>query len=117
VGDPSLRGHELRVFFPPLRGFDLRSPLLDRIDEVVDDVGVFQAVVGDATDVDLVGSVAAAGEADVGFARLARPLTTQPMTRDGEWRRDVREALIEPAILSEIKAALADAGYGKRDSG
>jgi hypothetical protein len=42
---------------------------------VVDDVGVFEAVVGEAADVDLVGAVAAAGE-----AASPGPLTTQPMT-------------------------------------
>jgi hypothetical protein len=39
---------------------------------VVDDVRVFDAVVDDAADIDLVGAVATAGEADVGLARLAR---------------------------------------------
>jgi hypothetical protein len=61
---------------------------------VVDDVGVFEAVVGEAADVDLVGAVAAAGEADVGFARLARAVDDAADDRDGERRRDVREALL-----------------------
>jgi hypothetical protein len=47
---------------------------------VVDDVGVFEAVVGEAAGVDLVSAVAAAGVADVGFAASPGPLTTQPMT-------------------------------------
>ena len=45
--------------------------LLDHLDEVVDDVGVLQAMVGQAVDVNLMGAVAAAGEDDVGLARLA----------------------------------------------
>ena len=69
---PLLRGCELGFFFLLLRGFNFGGFFLDQLDEVVDDVGVFQAVVGDAADIDLVGAVAAAGEADVGLARLAR---------------------------------------------
>ena len=51
---------------------DLGGLLFDQFDEVVDDVGVFEAVVGEAGEVDLVGAVAAAGEADIGLARFAR---------------------------------------------
>ena len=52
--------------------FDLGGFLLDQLDEVVDDVRVLQTVVGEAADIDLVGAVAAAGEADIGLARFAR---------------------------------------------
>ena len=38
---------------------------------MVDDVGIFLAVVGEAADVDLVGTVATAREADIGIARFA----------------------------------------------
>jgi hypothetical protein len=67
-------------FFALLLRFDLGGLLLDQLDEVVDDVGVLQAVVGEAADVDLVGAVAAAGEADVGFARLARAVGDAAIT-------------------------------------
>ena len=50
----------------------ISAAFLDQLDQMVDDVGVFQAVIGDAADIDLVGAVAAAGEADIGLARLAR---------------------------------------------
>jgi hypothetical protein len=77
---PLLRRGEPEFVFAPLCRFDLGGFFLHQLDEVVDDVGVLQAVIGQAADINLVGAVAAAGEADVGFARLARPLTTQPIT-------------------------------------
>ena len=61
-----------------------------------EDVGVFEAVVGEAADVELVGAVAAAGEADIGLARLARAVDDTADDRHLQWRRDVREALLEP---------------------
>ena len=67
-----LRRCEPGLCFALLRCLDLGGLFLDQLDEVVDDVGVLQAVVGEAADVDLVGAVAAAGEADIGLARLAR---------------------------------------------
>ena len=76
-----------------LRGFDLSGLFLDQLDEVLDDVGVFVAVVGEAADVDLVGAVAAAGEADVGLARPARAVDDAADHRHGERRRDARGAL------------------------
>ena len=77
---------------------------------MVDDVGVFQAVVGEAADVDLVGAVAAAGEADVGLARLARAVDDAADDRDGQRRRDVREALLEPLDRLDDLEMLAGAG-------
>jgi hypothetical protein len=65
---PLLRGGEAGRLLPPLCRFDFSGFFFDQLDEVVDDVGVFQAVVGQAVDVHLVGAVAAAGKADVGFA-------------------------------------------------
>src|SRR6476660_7106355 len=52
-------------------GLDLRRLLLDQLGQVVDDAGVLQPMVRHARDIDLVRAVAAAGEADVGLARLA----------------------------------------------
>jgi len=77
---------------------------------VVDNVSVFQAVVGEAADVDLVGAVAAAGEADVGLARLARAVDDAADDRQGERRRDVREALLESLDGLDDLELLAGAG-------
>jgi len=59
---PLRRCCEPGLFFALLLCFDLGRLLLDQLDEVVDDVVVFEAVVGEAADIDLVGAVAAAGE-------------------------------------------------------
>ena len=80
---PLLRCCEPGFFFRLLLRFDLGGFLLHQLNEVVDDVGVFEAVVGEAADVDLVGAVAAAGEADIGFARFARAVDDAADDRDG----------------------------------
>src|SRR5271165_3072574 len=49
--------------FPPCF-LDFSGLLFDQLDEMVDDIGVFQPVVGEAADIDLMGPVAAAGKAD-----------------------------------------------------
>ena len=67
-----LRGRKRCGGFLTLRRLDRGGLLLDQLDEVVDDIGVLQPVVGKPADIDLVGVVAAAGEADIGLARLAR---------------------------------------------
>ena len=77
---------------------------------MVDDVGVFEAVVGEAADLDLVGAVAAAGEADIGLARFARTVDDAADDRDGEWRRDVLEALFEALDGPDHLELLARAG-------
>jgi hypothetical protein len=62
----------MRYTVPPYACcFDLGGLVLGQLDEVVDDVGIFLAVVGEAADVDLVGTVATAREADIGIARFA----------------------------------------------
>ena len=58
--------------FRRLLRLDLGRLLLDQLDQVVDDAGVLQAMVRHARDIDLMGVVAAAGEADVGH-RAPRP--------------------------------------------
>jgi hypothetical protein len=100
--------------FVLLRGFDLGGFFFDQFDEVVDDVGVFKAVVGEAADEDLVGAVAAAGEADIGLARFARAVDDAADDRDGEPRRDVREPLLEPLDGLDDLELLAGAGMGRR---
>src|SRR5262249_26083156 len=57
-----------------LRRLDLRDLLFDQLDQMVDDAGIPQPVVGDAAEIDLMRVVAAAGEADIGLARLAGPV-------------------------------------------
>jgi len=52
-------------------------------------------VIGNPADVDLVRVVAAAGEADIGFARLARTVDDAADHRKGQRRRDVGEAFLE----------------------
>ena len=112
---PLLRCCEPGLFFALLLGFDLSGLFLDQFDEVVDDVGVFEAVVGEAADVDLVGAVAAAGEADVGFARFARAVDDAADHRKGQGRRDVREALFEPLDDLDDLELLARAGWAGDD--
>src|SRR6516164_832241 len=106
---PLLRRYQAGAF-SSLRRFDLCRLFLDQFDEVVDDVGVFEAVVGEAADVDLVGVVAAAGEADVGFAGFARAVDDTADDRHGQGRRDVREALLEPLDRFDDLELLAGAG-------
>ena len=52
------------------------------IDEMIDDVLVLEAMVGKAADIHLMRAVAAAGEADVGFARFARAVDDAADDRD-----------------------------------
>ena len=73
-------------------------------------------MVGEAADVDLVGAVAAAGEADVGLARFARAVDDAADRRKGQGRRDVREALFEPLDGLDDLELLAGAG-GAGDDG
>jgi len=82
---------------------------------MVDDVGVFQTMVGEATDIDLVGAVAAAGKADIGLARLARAVDDAADHRHGQRRRDVREALLEPLDRLDDLELLARAGWARND--
>src|SRR5438876_8151355 len=77
-------------------GFQFGGLFLDQLDEMVDDIGVLQAVVGQAADIHLMGAVAAAGETDIGLARLARAVDDTTDDRRGQGWGDVREALLEP---------------------
>ncbi len=58
---------------------------------MIDDAGVLQAVMRYAGDIDLVRAVAAAGEADVGLARLARAVHDAADHRHRHRRGDVRD--------------------------
>jgi len=51
-------------------------------------------MVGEAAQIDLVRAVTAAGEADVGLARVARAVDDAADHRHGERRRDVLDALV-----------------------
>src|SRR5215471_18833194 len=68
---------------------DLRRLPLDHLHEMVDDVGILQAMVRQAVDIDLMGAVAPAGKADVGLARLAGTVDHAADDRDRERRRDM----------------------------
>jgi hypothetical protein len=92
-------------------------PFSRQLDEVVDDVGIFEAVIGEAADVDLVGAVAAAGEADVGLARLARAIDDATDGRDGQRRRGVLKALLEPLDDIDDPELLAGAGRARGHRG
>jgi hypothetical protein len=53
---------------------------------MIDDVGVFQTVVGQTADIDLMRAVAAAREPDIGLARLARSIDdTAVMKPSAAW--------------------------------
>src|SRR6185312_17236190 len=52
--------------------FDLGRLLFHHLDEVIDDALILEAVVRHAGNIDLMRIVAATGETDIGFARLAR---------------------------------------------
>src|SRR5215471_724999 len=88
-GRALLRRSELHRLLPLLLLLDFGGLFFDQLDKVVDDVGVLQAVVGAAAEVDLVRAVAAAGEADIGLARLARAVDDAADDRHRKWRRDV----------------------------
>ena len=53
----------------PLCRLDRGGLLLDPLNQVINDIGILQPVVGNSADIDLMGVVAAAGEADIGLAR------------------------------------------------
>src|SRR6266404_7357831 len=97
------------------RRSQLRRLFLHQLDEMVDDVGVFQAVVGEAADIDLMRAVAAAGEADIGLARFARTVDDTTDDRNGQRRRDVREALLQPLDRLDHLELLARAGRAGDD--
>src|SRR3954469_751410 len=90
-----LRRLQRPLRFLGLRRLDLGGLPLDQLDEVVDDIGVLQPVVGDAAQIDLVRVVAATGQSDIGLARLARPVDDAADDRQGQRRRDVRETLFQ----------------------
>jgi len=80
---------------------------------MIDDVDVLQPVVRQAADIDLVGAVAAAGKADIGLARLTRTVDDTTDDRNGQRRRDVREALLEPLDGLDDLELLAGAGRAR----
>ena len=90
--------------------------LLDELRQVLDDVLVLEAVIGHAGDIDLMRAVAAAGEADVGLARLAGAVDDAADDRERDRRRDVGEALLERRHGLDDVELLARAGRA-RDHG
>jgi hypothetical protein len=67
-------------------------------------------MVGDAAQINLMRVVAAAGEADIGLARLARPVDDAADDREGQRRRDVGEPLFEQFDGLDHLELLARAG-------
>jgi len=63
-------------------GLDLRRLLFDERHQMIDDVGVLEPMIGRPFEIDHVRAVAAAGEADVGFRRLARAVDDAADDRD-----------------------------------
>src|SRR6185436_2478906 len=98
----------------PVR-LDFGRLLLDQLGQMVDDTGVLQPVVRYARDIDLVRAVAAAGEADIGFARLARSVHDAADHRHGHRRGDVRHALLQGLDGLDHVVLLARAGRAGND--
>src|SRR5207248_8408911 len=78
-----------------LRRFELGGLFLDQLDQVIDNVGILEPVVGHAADIDLMRVVAAAGKADIGLARFAWPIDDAADHRQRQRRRDMSEPLLE----------------------
>ena len=68
---------------------DLFGFFFDQTDHVVDDIAVLQPVVRLARKVDHVGAFAAAGNPDVGFPCLTRPVDDATDDRDSHGRSNV----------------------------
>src|SRR5438128_11376314 len=73
---------------------DLRGLRLDQPDDMVDHVGVLDMVVGDAAEIDHMLAVAAAGDADVGLAGLARAVDYAAENRERHRRADMAKRLL-----------------------
>jgi hypothetical protein len=93
---PLLHRCERRFFFAALCGFDLGGLFSTNSTRWSTMSASLEPMVGDAAQIDLVRAVGAAGETDIGLARLAKAVDDAADHRHGEWRRDVLEALFEP---------------------
>ena len=82
---------------------------------MIDDIGVYDLVIGDAVEIDHVGAVAAAGETDVGLARLAWSVDDATDHRQGHGRGDMREPLFEQTHRLDHRKALARARWTRDD--
>src|SRR5208282_536696 len=109
------RGGGLGYFRRLFLGLDLGRLLLDHRDQMIDDVLILEAVVGQAGDVDLMGVVAAAGETDIGLARLARAVDDAADDRERYRRGDVRQALLQHLDRLDDLEILARAGRAGDD--
>ena len=68
---------------------------LDQLDEMIDQTGLVDPVVGDAVDIHEVGVVAAAGEADVGLPGLAGSVDDTTDDRERQGRGDVLQPVLQ----------------------
>src|SRR5258708_5461577 len=94
---------------------DLRRLFLDETDEVVDHALILQPVRCHAAEIDLMCVVAAAREADIGLARLARTVDDTADDGQGQRRRDVGQLLLADADRLDDVEILPRAGWARDD--
>ena len=97
------------------RALDFGRLRLDQLDEMVDDALVLQAVCRHAGKIDLMGIVAAAGETDVGLARLAGAVHHAADHRKGHRRGDVSQPRLQRLDGADDVKLLARAGRAGHD--
>src|SRR4051812_47423278 len=83
---------------------------------MVDHVLVADMMVGDARQIDHMLPVAAAGDADVGLARLAGAVDDAAEHRERHWRADMAQPLLERLDGADDVEALARAGRAGDDA-
>src|SRR6185312_4376294 len=96
--------------------FDLGRLLFHHLDEVIDDALILEAVVRHAGNIDLMRIVAATGETDIGFARLARPVDDAADHRERHRRGDMRQALLQDLDRLDDFEILPRAGGARDDA-
>ena len=77
---------------------------------MLDDIPVRQPVISKAGDIDLMGSLAAAGQADISLARFARPVHHTADDRDGDRHVDMLQTLLDHLYRFDDIELLARAG-------
>src|SRR6185295_13455072 len=88
----------------------------DQPDDVIDHVGVLDMMIGDSRQIDHVLALAAAGDADVGLARLAGAVDDAAEHRERHRRADVGEALFQLLDGADDVEALARAARAGDDA-
>src|SRR5437763_11350422 len=98
------------------RRFDLRGLRFDQLYDMVDHVGILDMMIGDSGEIDHMLAVTAAGDADVGLARLARPVDDAAEHRERHRRADVAEPFLQRLDSADDVEALARAGRAGDDA-